>query len=185
MRFPATLALLLSSGLSLAAEPALEAEARAQIAPFAQELLATVKQALAEGGPQKAVDACQSLAPAIAAKHSRKPWSVGRTALKVRNPANRPDAWEQQVLERFAAAAAAGEPVAGLSYGETVGGDYRYMQAIPTGEPCLVCHGQNIDEALRATLDERYPQDRARGFVLGELRGAFTLRRPLGVAEEP
>ncbi|TKD43891.1 DUF3365 domain-containing protein [Azotobacter chroococcum] len=179
MRFPVTLTLLLASGLSLAEPQGLEAEARALIPPFAQALQDTVRQALADGGPQNAVQACQSLAPTIAEQHSREPWRVGRTALKVRNPANRPDAWERQVLERFAAAAAAGQPVAGLSHGEVVDGEYRYMQAIPTGEPCLACHGKNIDKALLATLDARYPQDQARGFALGELRGAFTLRRPL------
>ncbi|GAB3379450.1 Tll0287-like domain-containing protein [Azotobacter armeniacus] len=179
MRFPVALTLLLTSGLALADQQALEAEARALILPFAQALQDTVKQALAEGGPQSAVQACQSLAPTIAEKHSREPWIVGRTALKVRNPANRPDAWERQVLERFAAAAAAGQPVAGLKHGEVIDGEYRYLQAIPTGEPCLACHGKNIDKALLATLDERYPQDQAQGFALGELRGAFTLRRPL------
>ncbi|GLK58646.1 MULTISPECIES: Tll0287-like domain-containing protein [Azotobacter] len=179
MRFPAALTLLFASGVSLADPQGFEAEARALIPPFAQALQDTLGQALAEGGSRSAVRACQSQAPAIAGKHGRKPWTVGRTALKVRNPANRPDAWERRVLERFSAAAAAGQPVAGLSHAEVVDGEYRYMQAIPTGEPCLACHGENIDRALLDILDERYPQDRARGFALGELRGAFTLRRPL------
>ncbi|MOA58455.1 hypothetical protein D3C78_1828600 [compost metagenome] len=53
------------------------------------------------------------------------------------------------------------------------------MKAIPTGEPCLACHGQQIKPELAAVIDQRYPQDQARGFALGELRGAFTLRRSL------
>lgn len=183
MRLLTTLTLTFASGLALA-QPVQDAEyqaqARALIAPFAQELLATVKQAMAQGGPQNAVMACQALAPSIAEKHSRQPWTIGRTALKVRNPNNRPDAWEREVLERFAREAAAGKPVAGLSHGEVVDGEYRYMQAIATGEPCLACHGKNIDKDLLALLDQRYPGDQARGFALGELRGAFTLRRPLG-----
>lgn len=49
---------------------------------------------MADGGPAQAVEACQSLAPSIAAQHSQAPWTVGRTALKLRNPDNAPDAWE-------------------------------------------------------------------------------------------
>lgn len=157
----------------------LTAEGAALIPPFQQQLLETVKAALQAGGPARAVESCQLLAPQIAAQHSRAPWQIGRTALKVRNPDNAPDAWERAVLERFAARAAAGEPVAGLQHAEVVGGEFRMMKAIATGEPCLACHGQQIQPALAALIEQRYPQDQARGFALGELRGAFTLRRSL------
>ncbi|HYQ40263.1 MAG TPA: DUF3365 domain-containing protein [Pseudomonas sp.] len=157
----------------------LAAEGAALIPPFQQQLLETVKAAMQAGGPAKAVESCQLLAPQIAAQHSQAPWKIGRTALKVRNPANAPDAWERTVLERFAARAAAGEPVAGLQHAEVVNGEFRLMKAIPTGEPCLACHGQQIKPELAAVIDQRYPQDQARGFALGELRGAFTLRRAL------
>jgi hypothetical protein len=53
------------------------------------------------------------------------------------------------------------------------------MKAIGTAEPCLACHGKQIEPALAQLIDVRYPQDQARGFAQGELRGAFTLRRPV------
>lgn len=162
----------------------LAAEGAALIPPFQQQLLDTVKAAMLDGGPAKAVEACQLLAPQIAVQHSQAPWQVGRTALKVRNPNNAPDAWEHRVLEQFAARAAAGEPVAELKHAEIVDGEFRLMKAIPTGEPCLACHGQNIKPELAAVIDQRYPQDQARGFALGELRGAFTLRRALEADHE-
>lgn len=157
----------------------LRVEAVGLIAPFQQQLLGTVKQAMADGGPAQAVEACQSLAPSIAAQHSQAPWTVGRTALKLRNPDNAPDAWERRVLEQFAQRAAAGEPVQQLSHGEVVAGEYRYMQAIGTAEACLGCHGENIKPELLQLLDKHYPQDQARGFREGDLRGAFTLSRAL------
>ncbi|HAB86149.1 MAG TPA: glutamate synthase, partial [Pseudomonas sp.] len=121
----------LSTQAAPAADPEqLRVEAVGLIAPFQQQLLGTVKQAMADGGPAQAVEACQSLAPSIAAQHSQAPWTVGRTALKLRNPDNAPDAWERRVLEQFAQRAAAGEPVQQLSHGEVVAGEYRYMQAI-------------------------------------------------------
>jgi len=176
-----TLSLLAAlSAPALAADvQQLTAEGAALIPPFQQQLLDTVKAAMQEGGPVKAVEACQLLAPQITAQHSQAPWKVGRTALKLRNPNNAPDAWERQVLEQFAARAAAGEPVMELKHAEIVDGEFRLMKAIPTGEPCLACHGQNLKPELAAVIDQRYPQDQARGFALGELRGAFTLRRSL------
>lgn len=158
---------------------ALADEAAALIPPFRDTLLSTVKKAVEEGGPAKAIDACHTLAPQIAAQHSEAPWQVGRTALKVRNPDNAPDAWERQVLESFAKRAAAGEPIEQLRHGEVVGNEYRYLQAIGTGENCLGCHGEQIKPALLTLIDERYPEDQARGFKQGDLRGAFSLRRAL------
>lgn len=170
----------LSTQAAPAADPEqLRVEAVGLIAPFQQQLLGTVKQAMADGGPAQAVEACQSLAPSIAALHSQAPWTVGRTALKLRNPDNAPDAWERRVLEQFAQRAAAGEPVQQLSHGEVVAGEYRYMQAIGTAEACLGCHGENIKPELLQLLDKHYPQDQARGFREGDLRGAFTLSRAL------
>ncbi len=158
---------------------ALEAEARALVAPFGAEMLATVQQAMATGGVVGAIAACQVLAPAIAGRHSRQPWTMGRTALRLRNPVNAPDAWERQVLERFAAEAAKGRPLAELRRGEVVGGEYRYLQAIATAAPCLACHGAGLAPEVTAALEARYPEDAATGFAVGELRGAFTLRRRL------
>src|SRR5690606_6508085 len=60
----------------------LQSEAAGLIPAFQQQLLGTVKQAMAEGGPAQAVEACQTLAPSIAEQHSQAPWKVGRTALK-------------------------------------------------------------------------------------------------------
>ncbi|MCQ4294698.1 DUF3365 domain-containing protein [Pseudomonas stutzeri] len=154
-------------------------EAAGLIPPFQQQLLGTVKQAVADGGPAKAVEACQSLAPSIAEQHSQAPWKVVRTALKLRNPDNAPDAWERSVLQQFAQRAAAGEPIQQIKHAEVVDGQYRYMQAIGTAEPCLGCHGEKIKPELLSLLDQHYPQDQARGFREGELRGAFTLSRPL------
>jgi hypothetical protein len=45
--------------------------------------------------------------------------------------------------------------------------------------PCLMCHGDNIDPATAAKLDELYPQDQARGYTAGQVRGAFTLKKKL------
>lgn len=180
MRIPALLALAtLSLPLQAADIEQLSAEGAALIPPFAAQLLGTVKAAMQDGGPAKAVEACNLLAPEITAQHNQAPWQVGRTALKVRNPANTADDWERKVLEDFQQRAAAGEDLQSMKYAEVVDGQFRMMKAIPTGEPCLACHGSAIKPELAAVIDSKYPQDQARGFQLGELRGAFTLSRAI------
>lgn len=177
------LALLLAALPSLAlAQPTTDdshlAQQAAQLIPaFQQQLLGTVKQAVEQGGPAQAVQACQTLAPRIAAEHSQQGWQVARTALRVRNPANRPDAWELQTLLDFQQRAAAGEDLSQMTASTTLDGEFRFMKAIPTGEPCLACHGSEIKAELATLIDQRYPDDQARGFQAGELRGAFSLRR--------
>jgi len=103
--------------------------------------------------------------------------------LKVRNPANAPDAWERKVLESFEARRARGENVGELEYGEIGAKDgkkvFRYMKAIQTKGICLRCHGTNIDPAVASGLKKYYPQDQATGFKLGDIRGAFTTAQPM------
>ena len=127
-----------------------------------------------------AVEVCNLEAPEIASVVAeQQDMSVGRTSLRVRNPDNQPDAREQAVLATFQDQLAAGADPASLEHGEEVAvyGEpvYRYMKAIPTGEVCLICHGQNIPEAVAQRLDALYPDDTARNFELGELRGAFSI----------
>jgi hypothetical protein len=56
----------------------------------------------------------------------------------------------------------------------------RYMKAIPTAaKPCLACHGAKISPEVAAKLDDIYPEDKARGYGAGDIRGAFTIRQPM------
>lgn len=180
MRYPLLAACL---GLCVSAQAesldARIAEGTALIPAFQKHLLETVQGAMRQGGPAQAVAACQTLAPGIAEAHGQAGWRVGRTALKVRNPANAPDTWERQVLEDFARRAQAGEPLAGMQRAEVVDGEVRVMKPITTGAPCLACHGTQVEPQLARLIRERYPDDQATGFREGELRGAFTLRRPV------
>jgi hypothetical protein len=160
-------------------------EAKALIKEFATTLQGELQSAMKAGGPTKAIGVCSDRAPAIAADLSaRSGWDVGRTSLRVRNLAmNLPDGWELGVLEAFEDRKAAGESVDSMAFAEVVetegGTQFRFMKAIPTGEVCLACHGSEITAEVAAALDEQYPGDQARGFALGDIRGAFSLSKPL------
>lgn len=161
------------------------AESRAAVKEFMGELKGELQAAIKAGGPVNAIEVCNVKAPQIAARIAEdKGWiKVARTSLKTRNPANAPDAWERQVLEQFEARKAGGEHPKKMEHHEVMdtaeGPVLRYMKAIPTGEVCLKCHGENIDPAVKAKLAELYPQDQATGFKKGDIRGAFTFTQRL------
>lgn len=191
------LPLLLAAALAAAASfiphaPLQSAQDSAQMAEqsrevaksFGAQLKAELVRAIKAGGPKSAIAVCNSAAPAIAEQmRSGKGLVVGRTALKLRNRENAPDAWERMVLEDFLKQAEQGADLAKLERYETAEKDgkrvFRYMKAIPTGKPCLTCHGDSVDAALEAKIREFYPKDEATGFALGDLRGAFTITQPL------
>ncbi len=159
------------------------AEARAIVKAFATSLQGELQTAIKEGGPVNAVEVCHSRAPQIAAELGQQHgWAVGRTSLKRRSPSNDPDTWETQVMQDFEARKAAGEDPSKLEYAAVVERDgrssFRYMKAIPTQPVCLACHGGGaVSAEVEAKLQQYYPDDQARGFSEGDLRGAFTLSR--------
>ncbi|AKS41606.1 Tll0287-like domain-containing protein [Wenzhouxiangella marina] len=150
----------------------------------AQQLGTQLKQALLTAieseGLIAAIEVCQRQAPAIAEELSGDQGSVGRTALRVRNPDNRPDAWEQRILAEFEARLAAGEAPGNLERFAIRRLDDRrvghWMKAIPTDGLCLACHGSEIAPELRQAIEQRYPEDQATGFGPGSLRGAFSVQ---------
>lgn len=175
----AALAILGAAPQATAPEPA---EAKALAAKLQSALQGVLTGALREGGLANAIEVCRDRAPKVAAGiSSESGWTVRRTALRVRNPKNAPDAWERKVLEEFAARSAAGEDVATLEKSAVVeaGGtrSFRFMKAIRTGEPCLACHGASVKPDLSARVKMLYPEDQATGFAPGDLRGAFSLAK--------
>ena len=142
-------------------------------------LKAELLTSMQKDGPVAAIEVCNESAPAIANLLSQNGWQVGRTALKVRNPNNTPDAWEQETLNYFAKQLSEGVKANQLKAYKTENGKFRYMQAIPTGGVCLTCHGDNIAADIQQKVSTIYPNDNATGFSLGQLRGAFTLSKKL------
>lgn len=156
--------------------------ARSAAGELMGELLGELSAAMAEGGPPRAVRVCSEIAQEVQASQGRPGVEVGRTSLRVRNPANAPDNFERRWLESLAALHAAGElldEVARVVETEGGGRELRYLKPIVIGaELCLRCHGAEaqLDPEVRRILAKRYPEDRATGYELGDLRGAMTVR---------
>ncbi len=162
-----------------------EAQSARQISQnFARTLKSQLVAAIKAEGPEGAIPVCQYIAPAIAKQYSADGIQIGRTALKLRNPANAPDAWERSVLEGFSTAMKKGadpQTLERFAFFPNQGGGktFRYMKAIPVGQTCLACHGSNLSPAVKQALAEKYPDDQAVGFAPGELHGAFTISRKM------
>lgn len=167
-----------------AAEEAWVAEARSISMQVPTKLLAVLQAEIAKAGPEGAIAACQVEAPALARAASQQTgWNVKRVSLRNRNPKAVPDTWERAALEDFDRRAAAQEPAAKLERFEAVQEDgktiWRYMRALPTAELCVACHGapEQLSPAVKARLAALYPDDRATGYRVGDIRGAMTLRK--------
>jgi hypothetical protein len=161
------------------------AEARAIVKQFFGTLKGELQAAMKAGGPLTAVQVCNVRAPQITESVAADSgWDVARTSLKLRNPGNAPDEWETAVLVSFEERKAEGADVKTMEQVEIVEEDgqrtFRYMKAIPTGDVCLKCHGgSEVAAETEARLLELYPEDKARGYQLGDIRGAFTLSKQL------
>lgn len=163
--------------------PATEDTRRARSQEIAQRFQMALGERLSEalgmGGPVAAIAVCRQDAPGIAARLSAESGAqVGRTALRVRNPANVPDALARAVLEGFEQAVASGTSAPLEYYVAEPNGRARYYKAIITQPACLGCHGPVLDPMVAETIAQHYPLDQATGFAAGELRGAFVVEWP-------
>ncbi|MDZ7644584.1 MAG: DUF3365 domain-containing protein [Woeseiaceae bacterium] len=171
-------ALAVAAIVPAADDPLLE-ESRDLTSRFGAELKSALQAAMAAGGPIEAIAVCKDRAPQIASQLSRESGAaVGRTSLRVRNPRNLPAEWQARVLREFDAAGGQAPASALESLDRGDDGTVRYMKAIPTGGLCTACHGTQISPEVRALLDEHYPHDRARGYEVGDIRGAFSVVWP-------
>lgn len=152
--------------------------AKSAIKELAEALQTELKGAMQAGGPVAAIGVCNTRAmPLTAEAAANHDMVLSRVSLKNRNPANAPNSWQAAVLEDFEKRKSAGDDIAGLAWTDTVsidgGREFRFMKAIPTGKVCLQCHGAKLAPEVSAILSQLYPEDRATGFAIGDIRGAF------------
>ncbi len=181
---PLALSALVSAN-SLQAEQKSQDELKKQavelVKKFGGTLKPELKKALQSGGPAHAIGVCSEKAPAIAKDlRDSSGWYIKRVSLKARNSSTAtPDAWEAQVLKQFDERQANGESARNMAYSEVVDGKFRFMKAQGVAEVCLNCHGADVKPEVEAVLKQKYPDDMARGYTLGQIRGAFSLAKDM------
>lgn len=180
-----TLAVLMGMAAQAQDMGALKAEGKQVIMQLGGSLKKELKAAVKSQGAPHALAVCNGRAPEITEKVTLESgWSISRSSHKLRNPANAPDPYTAAAIEEFLARVANGEDVKTMAKAEIIEKNgvktFRMVKAIPTGKQCLACHGgAEVSEAVEARLKELYPQDMARGFKVGDMRGVFTLMKTL------
>lgn len=101
-------------------------------------------------------------------------WAVQQLARKYRNPAHQLDAEADSVYAQFVHDPEQTEAWLRTVRSGTPG--WRYFRRITVEPTCLACHGSK--EARPRFVTEGYPDDRAYGFEVGDLRGLYAVFVP-------
>lgn len=150
--------------------------ARAARKRLGSTLKKELKSAVSERSFSGAVEFCRDRAPEIAREVADdRDVNIGRTSHRLRNPDNHPPAWAKAAVERKEA----------QTY--TYRGPDRqlgYLRPIKLKGLCVNCHGSRDQLApdVPEMLDKHYPEDRATGFEVGDLRGWFWVEVPPGAS---
>jgi hypothetical protein len=146
----------------------------------------TLDDHLATGGPTHAIAVCADTAQVMTEAIGKKnALAIRRVSDRWRNPLDEPDGFERSVLTLFGVALRETTLTDASEHSEVVLEDgrriLRYMKPIRIVGMCTACHGEpsRMDPALREVIRDRYPDDRATGYAIGDLRGAVSIRVPL------
>lgn len=158
-------------------DPATLDRAQAAMKALGGALKSALVSTMNEQGPAAAMAVCSTSAQSMTAQVATEQGVVlGRSSLRLRNPANAGPDWVQGWLNRQGERPAGGVQPQVLSATRDDGvAVVRVIKPLPVEPPCLVCHGPDEARApgLSSLLAERYPDDAATGYALGDLRGAI------------
>jgi hypothetical protein len=156
-------------------------DARKISAELTDKVRGLLLKELEKGGYEGAISVCALVAQDITRQFNEKSGhSVRRISLGYRNPNDFPDEYERQKLESFDRLNR--EKKLESEYYEVVseqGREYlRYLKPVVAGKMCLNCHGQpdEIPIGVQRVIQENYPNDRATGYLEGDVRGAVSVK---------
>ena len=162
---------------------------RADALPLAKEaaqdtfalLSAELAAAIEQGGPVAAIPVCAERAGEITREvAARKKLGIVRLSDRPRNPAQEATGGDLASIVHFRNELSAGRE---LKPSVEAASDRTTTVRIPIiiNQPlCLQCHGSDVDvaAATREAIARSYPNDRARGYSLNDLRGIWKITLP-------
>jgi hypothetical protein len=156
-------------------------EARQISSELADKVRGLLFKEIGKGGWASAVKVCSEMAQNMTREfNARTGHTVRRVSLRYRHPRNTPDQYERRKLEEFDLLNKRKEMENEYSEVLDEGGQkyLRYMRPIVVLPLCINCHGpkENIPSDVKSILAEKYPEDRATGFLVGDLRGAISVK---------
>lgn len=141
-----------------------------------QKLGSELKGKMQSSGPMGALDFCSQNALILTeevAKNSQT--SIKRISINNRNPLNKANDNETTLLTEWSKLSKNGQPlpshsIVNLSENSSI----YYKPIIINNETCLKCHG-NVESDLAKAIAVAYPEDKATGYKMGDLRGMIAV----------
>jgi len=164
------------TGSAVSKEDAALAAAKSAAGKLGTQLRTRLTDAMNNGGAANAIQVCSTEAHGISEQVAKETGAkVGRSSLKLRNPADAPPGWVQTwLVAQGDKKADATKGIEGV-FDSPLGKVARFLKPIAIEGACLSCHGDpaTIAEPVKATLAAKYPDDKATGYQNGDLRGAL------------
>jgi hypothetical protein len=167
-------------------DPELKLELENYANSYMSELKSVLMKNMKAGGPLQAVNVCSDTAAMLTSSFSEKMGvNVKRFSLKNRNSENYPNQTEKEFLRHFEDLNAKNELTADsylIKKNESNGKfSATLVKPIFIGALCLNCHGSDdqISSDVEMVINEKWPNDKAIGYKIGEQRGAIAVTKAL------
>jgi len=138
----------------------------------------SLQTAISQSGFEGAVPYCHTAAYSLTNIYASDSVTIKRTALKYRNPTNKPDTSEERVLKIFASLKEQGiisDSIKSITE-RSRNGEVHFFKPILLQQMCVSCHGNkgtDIEPPVWKAISTLYPLDLAYGFKTGDLRGMW------------
>lgn len=151
---------------------------------FMKDLKGILISQIQTNGILQAVSVCSDTAQVLTNNFGvQKGVYIKRVSLKNRNVNNAPDDFEKMILNKFTRMQQNNELSGETEYAEIVEeGEFkylRYVKPILVQAECLNCHGSEneIMPEVKQLISQAYPDDKAIGYKIGDLRGVVSLKK--------
>jgi hypothetical protein len=151
---------------------------------FMKDLKGVLINQIQTKGVMQAVSVCSDTAQVLTNNFGvQKGVFVKRVSFKNRNVNNLPDDFEKKVLSKFELLHQNKELNSETEHVEIVQeGEFkylRYLKPILVQAECLNCHGSETDimPEVKQLISLEYADDKAFGYMIGDLRGAVSLKK--------
>ena len=184
------IALALSFGTSLLlAAPAVQPEdkemtevikiGKESAKKLGQTLGKNMKAHMKSGGPLDALNFCLNEADTLTQSVNKTldaDVKAKRVSMRSRSAANLPNESEKKVLESLETLQQAGVTLPKYLVQKVAPKEFKFYKPIVIDKGvCLKCHGNLEEGKLKSTIEARYPQDKAVGYKMNDLRGAIVV----------
>lgn len=188
--FISVLALLISLSLFSCSENKVEVSEdqvigmRTTAMEFMKNLKGVLISQIQTNGVLQAVAVCADTAQVLTNNFGvQKGVFIRRVSFKNRNENNLPDDFEKKILNKFELLHQNKELNSETEHAEIVQeGEFkylRYLKPILVQAECLNCHGSETDiiPEVKQLIAQEYSDDKAVGYLVGDLRGAVSLKK--------